>query len=79
MKTAMRQYQKLVGTEIELRGGVFSRKKYLQPDKYKVVDIRISMASIMNLKTKKEYSAFELLVKNDGMKRSQWTRPFLIK
>lgn len=79
-------YLKLVGTEQSFSGGIFSRKKSLEPTTFKVLDIRAGSATIMNIKELREkgkssyeHPTFELLLKNDAMKRAQWTKPFPIR
>lgn len=79
MKEIPKKYRDLVGTRKILQGGVFSRRKSIEPTDFDIVGIRMSSQKIMNLKTRKTYRAFELLVKNDSMQRARWTNPFPIK
>lgn len=74
-----KQYMKLVGQRQIMRGGLFSRKKAIEEQEFDILDIRESSATIMNMKTRKEFPAFELLVKNESMKRARWTNPFPIR
>ena len=74
-----KQYMKLVGQRQIMRGGLFSRKKAIEEQDFDILDIRPSTATIMNMKTRKEFPAFELLVKNESMKRARWTNPFPIR
>lgn len=64
----------LVGTKKLLSGGLFSGKRREPEALYDVIDIRVSDAYY--LRGKQRYLAFELLVKNENMTRSRWTRPF---
>lgn len=73
------KYKKLVGHRHTLCGGVFSRKKSIEEQEFDILDIRESMSRIINMKTKRESPAFELLVKNEKMKRARWTNPFPIR
>ena len=41
-----------------------------------IVDIRHSMASIMNMKTKEEFPAAEFKIKPSDGSRAFWTKPF---
>lgn len=74
-----KQYTKLVGERHILRGGIFSRRKAIEEQEFDILDIRESSAIIMNIKTKKKFPAFELLVKNESMKKARWTNPFPIR
>lgn len=68
----------LIGTKQRFTGNLFGRKKVDPTEKYKVLDIRWSDAMIIKLSTREPLRrAVELLLKNDKMKRSQWSRPFM--
>lgn len=70
-----KKYEKLIGQTLTIRGNVFGRVK-MPPTKFKVLNVRPSLSKIMNLITHKEHKAYELLLKNSGMKRSRWSLPF---
>lgn len=75
-----KKYQDLVGTKQFFSGGLFSGKRAETEEQYEVLDIRISDATIVDLKTKKpKHPAFELKIKKPGMKNARWTRPFPIR
>ena len=81
-----KKYQDLVGKNMEFSGGLFSGKKAIVPAEFKVLDIRVGDAKIVNLKELKEkgessyeHPTFELLLKNDSMTKSRWSRPFPIR
>lgn len=76
----------MVGTEQTFQGGLFSGKKAIKPTKYNVLDIRVGTALVVNVKELREtgkssyeHPTFELLLKNDKMSRSRWSRPFAIR
>lgn len=79
------KYLDLVGTKQLASGGLFSSTKSLEPMEYQVIDIRRGSARIINMKefielgeSKTEHPTYELLLKRDGMKRAQWSKPFPI-
>lgn len=73
------KYLDLVGNEYEFKGGLFGRKS-IPPTKFNVMGIRPSLSYIVNIKTMKaKHPAFELLLKNDSMRASRWSRPFPIR
>lgn len=80
------KYLDMVGTECELGGGLFTRNR-VEPDaKYQVLDIRWGTGRIIDFaemkatgKSSYEHPTFQLLVKNDSMKRSRWTNSFPIR
>lgn len=73
-----KSFSELVGTTQKFNGFLFSRKKPVKNEKYQVLDIRWSDAIIMNNETKVlKRLAVELLLKNNTMKRAQWSRPFM--
>lgn len=81
-----KRYMDLVGTKQMLSGGVFSGKRALPSLEYDVLNIRWGMATIINVKelqetgrSSYEYPTYELLIKNSGMKKSRWTRPFPVR
>jgi hypothetical protein len=75
-----KHYTDRVGTTQEFGGGLFSSKKDLPFEKYKVLDWRWGTAKIMDMKTMTEkHPTIEYLLKNDSMKRSRWTRPFPVR
>lgn len=81
-----KKYLKLVGEKRTFSGGLFSGKKAIIPTEYHVLDIRSGTATVINVKEftetgKSSYAhpTYELLLKNDKMKRSQWSRPFPIR
>jgi hypothetical protein len=74
-----KKYVALVGKKLILCGGIFSRKKSIQPQEFDIMDIRPSHSTIMDLETKNRYPAFELLVKNNQLPRARWTNPFPIR
>lgn len=70
-------YQDLVGTEVQLRGNVFSYNKSIEPTKFQCLDVRRGSGTIMNMDTMKDKClTAELLLKNDSMKKAQWSKPF---
>lgn len=69
------QYTSLVGTKKIFSGALFT-KKPIEPTEFEILDIRHSSAWITDLKSGKSFNAFELLVKNENLKRAKWTRPF---
>jgi len=69
--------EELLGTNREFGGGLFSSNKESEPAHYNVLDWRWGSGTIMNMETFEElHPTFELLLKNDDMKRSRWTRGF---
>ncbi|RZL31295.1 MAG: hypothetical protein EOP00_35255 [Pedobacter sp.] len=80
------QYKDLVGTDVELQGGVFSGNRSINPTKFQCLDIRWGSATVVNFKELKEkgessyeHPTYNLLVKCAGMKKSRWTRGFAIR
>lgn len=76
----------MVGQTLKMAGGLFSGRQDLPEQEYKVLDIRWGMSRLMNFKEMREtgkssyeHPTFELLIKNDSMKRSRWTRGFPIR
>lgn len=79
--TIPKKYLKMVGTKQSFTGSLFGRNKIIvAPKDFDVIDIRMSLATIVNIKKMRfEHPAFELLLKDDTMKRAQWSRPFPIR
>jgi glutamate formiminotransferase len=49
------KYTKLIGTEVEIMGPIFSYKKeFKEPTKFNVLKVRRGTATIMDMKTMKE-------------------------
>ncbi|PXX96890.1 hypothetical protein DF185_19820 [Marinifilum breve] len=76
-----KKYQDLVGTKQKCSGSLFSYKNEIkEPLEFDVLDIRKGTATIMDMKTMEEcHPTFELLLKREGMKKAQWTKPFPIR
>lgn len=72
------KFKELIGTEVEISGHVFSRKKLIEkPQTFMCLDVRIGSSVIMNMKTMEDKCyTVELLLKNDSMKKAQWSKPF---
>lgn len=69
--------KKIVGTRQIFSGSVFSRKKRISPTEFDVIDWRYGSSFIMNLKTmERKHPVVEFLLKNENMKKSQWSKPF---
>ena len=74
------KYLKLVGTKQKFGGGLFSANKELEFCEYDVLDWRWGSAQIMNMKTMKiEHPTIEYKLKNEKMKRAQWSRGFPVR
>ena len=74
---APKEFKALIGTKQRLGGGLFSRKKKVEPQEYGVIDWRWGSGQIINMKTMKPiHPTVELLVKANGMRASRWTRGF---
>lgn len=80
------KYLDMVGTKQIVSGNVFSYRKSLDQDEYDVKDIRQGTATVQNIdelrdkgKSSIKHPTFELLLKNDKMKKSQWSLPFAIR
>lgn len=80
------EYRNYVGQVHEFSGGLFSGKKNLKPAKYKVLDVRVGDGTVVNVKELREkgessyeHPTMQFLLKNDTMKRAQWSRPFPIR
>lgn len=81
-----KKHRDLVGTKQTFSGGLFSGNKEMPPTEFQVLDIRFGTARIINVKELRStgkssinHPTFELLLKNDKMKKSQWSRPFPIR
>lgn len=71
-----KSFKKLVGKEHTMSGCLFGRKE-IEPTKFTVLDARWGSGVIMDMKTLKDkHPTVQLLVKNDTMIRSRWTRGF---
>ncbi|MEP0266593.1 hypothetical protein [Dokdonia sp.] len=74
------KYIDMVGTKRTFSGGLFSSKKAVEPDEYDILDWRWGSAKIMDMKTMEmKHPTVEFLLKKEGMRRSQWTRPFPVR
>lgn len=80
------KYKELVGTKQIFSGGLFSHKVSIDETEFDVLDIRFGTASYVNIQELREkgessyeHPTFELLLKKEGMKKSQWSRPFPIR
>lgn len=81
-----KKHRDLVGTKQIFSGGLFSGSKEMPQTEFNVLDIRFGTARIINVdelrntgKSSINHPTFELLLKNDKMKKSQWSRPFPIR
>ncbi len=81
-----KKHMKLVGTEQTFEGGIFSSNKAIKPTKFNVIDIRWGTARVVNIKELREkgkssycHPTFELLLKNNKMDRSRWSKGFPIR
>jgi hypothetical protein len=81
-----KKYRDLVGTKQKFLGGVFSSAKELKPTEFNVLDIRWGTSTVVNIKelcetgeSSYEHPSFQLLLKRNGMKKAQWSRPFPIR
>lgn len=74
---APKEFKELIGTKQILGGGLFSGDKETTPQEFEILDWRFGTAQIANLETMEPlHPTVELLVKNETMKRSRWTRGF---
>ncbi len=69
----------MIGTDVKMQGGIFSGKVSIEPTVFSVLDVRWGGSTIVNMKTKEEWPSVQLLVKNETMKRSRWTKSFACK
>lgn len=71
------EYLNLVGTKQTVGGCVFSYNKEIEPKEFNVLDIRRGSARMINFdKMKVTNLTYELLLKDDKMKKAQWSKPF---
>ena len=79
-QTVPTHYTRRIGKDVYFEGQLFSSEA-LPKEIYTVLDVMISDAKILNIKNPRgpRHPAVEYLVKKQGMKRPQWTRPFPIK
>lgn len=71
------EYLDLVGTKQTVSGCVFSYEKEIEPQEFDVLDIRRGSARMIDYnKMEVTNLSYELLLKNDSMKRAQWSKPF---
>lgn len=73
-----KKFTDLIGTEVEISGPIFSYKKeFDEPTKFNVLNVRRGSATIMDMNSMEEkYATVELLLKREGMKKAQWSKPF---
>ncbi|ANW96726.1 hypothetical protein AXE80_10770 [Wenyingzhuangia fucanilytica] len=82
MKTDLpQQYLDLIGTVQRFKGYLFSykilKKNY---EDYNVLDWRWGSAKVYDTKTNREkHPTVEFLLKNDSMKKSQWSKGFPVR
>lgn len=69
------KYRNHVGTKITCGGCLFARTVSLDSQEYEVLGIRWADCTILNHDTQVENPAYQLLLKNNKMKRSRWSRP----
>lgn len=81
-----KKYTDMVGTKQRFSGGLFSQNKEVAETEFNVLNIRFATARVINVeelrktgKSSINHPTFELLLKNDKMKKSQWSRPFPIR
>lgn len=81
-----KKYLKMIGTRQIASGPIFSQKNELPETEFDCLDVRKGTATFVDTtsfkngkRPKFENPSFELLLKNNSMKRAQWTRPFPIK
>lgn len=71
------KYLDLVGTKQTVEGCVFSYNKEIEPKEFYVLDIRRGSARMIDFDKMKVINlTYELLLKNDDMKKAQWSKPF---
>ncbi len=72
-----KDYKDLIGKKVTVEGAVFNLNKSLPPTEFECLNARPGTAKIYDLDAMKEKGGtFQLLLKNDSMKRAQWSRPF---
>lgn len=75
-----KEIEDMKGTEVKVRGGIFSRKKALESTVFTVQGVRVGAAYIMDLKKQEiKHPTYELLLKNKAMPRARWSRPFPLR
>jgi len=71
-----REYLDLIGTKATLSGYIFSYGKEIEPEEFDVLDVRRGTAKVINReKMVVTFLSFELKLKNESMKRAQWSKP----
>ena len=74
------EVENLIGTKVTVSGHVFSYNKSIEELEYDCLNVRFKTKSIFNEKTLnlQECIVFEALLKREGMKKAQWTKPMFM-
>ena len=71
------KYLDLIDSTQTLSGNVLSYKKEIKPTQFQVSDIRRGSAKVIDFsKMIVTNLTYELKLKNNSMKRAQWSKPF---